>query len=133
MKKFFLTNKLAFLTNADLKRRGQPPKLGMQAAGGHRNKSLPQVLPDSVVHNSKGWASFLSSARQVLQCSVFVQGTCRHVKTSDSSAPTCRALLQVDSIFVSFVRVRGAALPSFASRRCCLFAARPSGVVRRRC
>ena len=27
-----------FLTNVDLERRGQPPKLGMQAAGGHRKR-----------------------------------------------------------------------------------------------
>ena len=28
--------KMFFLTNVDLKRRGQPPKLGLQVAGGHR-------------------------------------------------------------------------------------------------
>ena len=89
--------------------------------------SLPHVPPQSAACSTKGWASFLGSARQVLPYSFIVQGTCRRDKISDSSAPTCRVLLQVDSIFVSFVRVRGAALPSFAPRRCCLFATRPSG------
>ena len=35
-KMFFFTNKHVFLTNVDLTRRGQPPKLGLQVAGGHR-------------------------------------------------------------------------------------------------
>ena len=36
MKMCFLTNKTVFFTDVDLERRGQPPELGMQAAGGHR-------------------------------------------------------------------------------------------------
>ena len=91
--------------------------------------SLPQMLSHSVSCSSNGWASFLSSARHVLLWSFIVQGTYRRDGISNSSAPTCRARLQEDSIFVSFVRVRGAALPSFASRRCCLFAARSCGGV----
>ena len=33
---FFPQINMFFLTNVDLKRRGQPPKLGLQVAGGHR-------------------------------------------------------------------------------------------------
>ena len=37
-KGFFSLIKMFFLTNVDLKRRGQPPKLGLQVAGGHRKR-----------------------------------------------------------------------------------------------
>ena len=37
-KGFFLLINMFFLTNVDIKRRGQPPKLGLQVAGGHRKR-----------------------------------------------------------------------------------------------
>ena len=36
MKRFFILINMFFLANVDLEGRGQTPKLGMQAAGGHR-------------------------------------------------------------------------------------------------